>query len=177
MWDIFENFFSYPLYQNIIAATLTPLQKEVIIDTLLGDASIERDKPTHNSRIRYDQTYPNHESYLLSIYEIFKKLVGTPPKIHIRQPNKRTNKIYSSIAFKTLRVKELNYYKELFYTYDPLGKKRKIVPNNISTLLTTRALAYWKMDDGSISTFKSAHLNTYNFTYEGIKILQDTLLI
>ena len=54
----------------------------MIIGTLLGDASMERDKPSHNPRIRFDQTYPAHEAYLLSLYENFKELVGTPPKIH-----------------------------------------------------------------------------------------------
>jgi len=71
---------------------------------------MERDKPSHNPRIRFDQSYPVHEDYLLSLYDIFKELVGTPPKIHIRKPDKITNKIYQSIAFKTLRYPILNHY-------------------------------------------------------------------
>lgn len=43
---------------------LTCLQKDIIVGTLLGDSSIERDKPTHNTRIRFDQSYPGHKSYL-----------------------------------------------------------------------------------------------------------------
>ena len=46
---------------------------------------MERDKPTHNSRIRFDQSYPDpaqREKYLLSLYDIFKDIVGTPPKVH-----------------------------------------------------------------------------------------------
>jgi hypothetical protein len=108
---------------------LTSLQKDVLVGTLLGDACMERDKPTHNYRVRYDQTYPpllapsnlcsqprtfartlapllaashlcsqprkgkrrqekaregqrrpeGHKEYLLSLYEIFKDLTGTPP--------------------------------------------------------------------------------------------------
>lgn len=45
---------------------LTSLQKNVLVGTILGDASMERVKPTHNTRVRYDQTYPAHNSYLLS---------------------------------------------------------------------------------------------------------------
>jgi hypothetical protein len=45
---------------------------------MLGDASMERDKPTHNSRVRFDQTYHGHKEYLLSLYDIFKDLTGTP---------------------------------------------------------------------------------------------------
>ena len=103
---------------------------------------MERDKPSHNSRIRFDQTYPLHEYYLLSLYDIFKELVGTPPKIHTRKPDKRTNKIYQTIAFKTLRYPVLNQYYELFYKYDENNKRYKVVPNNIKELLNARALAY-----------------------------------
>ena len=46
---------------------LTQLQKEVIVGTLLGNASIERRKPTHNARILFEQFYPNHEAYPLSL--------------------------------------------------------------------------------------------------------------
>jgi hypothetical protein len=39
---------------------------------------MERDKPNHNPRVRYDQTYPGHKEYLLYLYGIFKDLTGTP---------------------------------------------------------------------------------------------------
>ena len=118
------------------------MQKDAIIGTLLGDASMERDKITHNPRIRFDQTYPLHEDYLMSLYNLFKDLVGTPPKIYTRKPDKRTNKIYQSIAFKTLRYPTLNYYYNLFYKYDENNKRYKVVPDNIKELLNARALAY-----------------------------------
>jgi len=103
---------------------------------------MERDKPTHNPRIRFDQTYPGHEEYLYSLYEIFKDLTGTPPKIHTRKPDKRTNKNYQTIAFKSLRKPFFNYYYDLFYKYDESGKRYKVVPNNIKELLNAKALAY-----------------------------------
>lgn len=57
---------------------LTGMQKEVLVGTLLGDASLERAKPTHNTRVRFDQSYPEHESYLQSIYTIFQNLTVGP---------------------------------------------------------------------------------------------------
>jgi len=57
---------------------------------------MERVKPTHNPRVRLDQTYPNHEEFLLSLYENFKELIGTPPKILERKPYKRYNKKYKT---------------------------------------------------------------------------------
>jgi LAGLIDADG DNA endonuclease family len=70
------------------SVVLTSLQKDVLVGTLLGDASLERDKPTHNPRVRFDQTFPEHEEYLISLYEIFQNLTGTPPKIQGRKPDK-----------------------------------------------------------------------------------------
>ena len=104
---------------------------------MLGDVSMEQDKPTHNSRVRFDQTYPGHKEYLLFLYDIFKDLTGTPPRIHTRKPDKRTNKVYQTIAFKSLRYTSLNYYYDLFYNYDETSKRSKLVPYNIKELLNT----------------------------------------
>ena len=106
---------------------------------------------------------------------IFKNLVGTPPKIHIRKPDKRTNKIYQTIAFKTLSHPILNHYYELFYKFDESNKRYKVVPNNIKELLNARALAYWIMDDGGIDSFKATHLYTNKFNINCINLLQVAL--
>lgn len=34
------------------------MQKEIIIGILLGDAFLERSKPSHNARLRIEQSYP-----------------------------------------------------------------------------------------------------------------------
>lgn len=47
---------------------LTSIQKDVVIGTLLGDSSIERAKPNHNSRIRFDQSFPEHATYLIYLF-------------------------------------------------------------------------------------------------------------
>jgi hypothetical protein len=155
---------------------LTSLQKDVLVGTILGDASMERVKPTQYTRVRIDQTYPAHNSYLLSLIDIFKNLTGTPPRIHTRKPDKRTNKIYQTIAFKSLRLPCLNYLYDLFYQYDESGKRHKVVPNNIKELLNARALAYWIMDDGNIDAFKATQINTDSFSLNDIHLLQFALM-
>ena len=87
--------------------------------TLLGDASLEHKKSSHNTRLRFDQSYPEHAPYLQSIYSIFQNLTGPlgMPKIHIRKPDKRTGKVYSSIDLKTRALEPLNYFYDIFYTY------------------------------------------------------------
>jgi hypothetical protein len=142
---------------------------------MLGDSCMERDKLTHNPRIRFYKTYPGHTEYLLSLYDIFKNLVGTEPKIHIRKPDIRTKKNYQTIAFKSLRYSFFNYYYDLFYKYDINNKRYKEVPDNIKELLNARALAYWIIDDGGIDVFKATHLNTDAFSLKDINLLVDAL--
>jgi hypothetical protein len=136
------------MFFNLYTILLTPFQKEVLVGTILGDASLERAKPTHNTRLRFDQTYPDHAPYLNELYNIFKILTGTGPKVHVRKPDKRTGKLYSTIAFKTLSQPSLNQFQELFYKN---GIKR--VPINIAELLTPIGLAFWNMDDGNITHY------------------------
>ena len=51
---------------------LNQIQKEILIGTILGDASLslERKKSTHNTRLRFDQTFPTHAPYLMYLYSI-----------------------------------------------------------------------------------------------------------
>jgi hypothetical protein len=126
---------------------LTSLQKDVLVGTMLGDACAERVKPTHNTRIRYDQSYPDHEGYLNHLYEVLKPLTASGPKIITRKADKRTGLAYQSIAFKTRMLPSLNYYHELFYSLTDATqvsgiKYKKLVPACIGDLLTPAALAY-----------------------------------
>jgi hypothetical protein len=45
--------------------SLSQIQKEILIGTILGDCSLERPKPSHNTRLRFDQTFPTHATYLM----------------------------------------------------------------------------------------------------------------
>lgn len=130
---------------------------------MLGDACLERNKPTHNARLRFDQTYPDHKEYIEFLYSIFSNLTGSKPKIHIRKPDIRTGVVYSSIAFKTRALPCITPYFDMFYNPTMLTKFNinshcsknkgegakmervkniKIVPKNIGEFLTARALAF-----------------------------------
>lgn len=128
---------------NKALVELNQFQIDIIVGCLLGDASMERYSPTANSRLRFDQTFPMHASYLTFIYSHFYHLTGAPPKVQFRKADKRTNKCYASMAFKTLALPCLNFYKELFYLNGV-----KIVPVDIANYLTPRSLSFWICDDG-----------------------------
>ena len=51
---------------------LTSIQKEALIGIILGDGFLERGKPTHNTRIRLEQSYPEKSEYLKSLYELLE---------------------------------------------------------------------------------------------------------
>ena len=149
---------------------LTSVQKEILVGTMLGDAFIERSKPTHNARVRFDQSFPNHASYLMKIYSYFYNLTGKGPTVIIRKPDKRTGKVYYQMQLKTLAFPCLNYYHNLFYK-----DGKKIIPKIIGELLTARSLAYWIKDDGGKSSSNQTILHTRSYTFEEVILLQKVL--
>ena len=114
---------------------LSIIQKEALIGIILGDGFIERNKPSHNARLRIEQSYPEKEKYLNSLYELLEPLTLMKPQILTRNDKKRgiTTK---SLYFRTLAMPCLNYYHELFYP-----DKKKIIPRNLEEFLTARGLA------------------------------------
>jgi hypothetical protein len=154
-----------------LAVSLTQVQKDVLVGTILGDASIERNKPTHNTRIRFEQTFPAHAHYLTTLYVHFLNLTGKCPIVTSRKADKRTGNIYSTISFKTLMFPCLNIFHDIFYK-----DGTKIVPLNIGELLSARALAYWIMDDGGKGSYGETILHTRSFTLDEVQLLQSALM-
>jgi hypothetical protein len=72
-------------------------------------------KPTYNTRLRIDHTYPEQKSYVFSLYTLFGDLIDMEPVIVVRKADPRTGKIYKSIYVRTLRFPCLNKYHSLFY--------------------------------------------------------------
>jgi len=135
---------------------------------MLGDLFAERTKPTHNTRLVFEQS-SRHESYLMYLYSIVKNMVNTPPKYPKRKPHYKIGLIYPSIAFKTLKFPCLNIFHELFY---PNGLK--VIPDNITDYFTDISLAFWIMDDG-LRDGGGLRLCTDSYLYYDILILVEML--
>lgn len=149
---------------------LTQVQKDILVGTILGDASIERNKPTHNTRVRFEQTFPAHAYYLTTIYIHFLNLTGKHPIVTSKKADKRTGNVYSTISFKTVAFPCLNMFQDMFYK-----DGTKIVPSNIGDMLNARALAYWIMDDGGKGTYGETILHTRSFKLQEVELLQKVL--
>lgn len=159
---------------------LTSIQKEIIVGTLLGDASMSSMKGTPVYAIKFEQSIKNinYINHLFKVFEAF--CTSSPAKRYIDKDQKR-----EAIYFKTLRHPSFIYYYNIFYknkelidkkTGLKLLKKTKVVPKNIHQLLTIKALAYWFMDDG---TYDTGHCNTksYVFSTQGFEKHECTRLL
>ena len=148
---------------------LNTIQKEILVGTLLGDATI-----SNALNVKFEQKLANKE-YVNHLYEIFEPYVGTPPRVRDRIGGGH------SIWFRTYRHIDFKFYYDLFYSKIRKTKnnnstdlRKKRVPKLIHKFLTPRALAYWFMDDGSLIHFRE-YFNTQSFSYEDIKILKKAL--
>jgi hypothetical protein len=166
---------------------LTAIQKEVLIGTLLGDASFSLSNGTPKYCLKFEQG-KQHEAYVYHLFHIFKPIVGTGPSertINRRKVQEGTEKPRFAVWFRTYQFTPLIFYYNLFYeqTFDPTNpkfviSKKKIVPKNIGKFLTPRAIAYWFMDDGSYEdqSNRTYLLNTQGFTVKESQMLCDILL-
>ena len=76
------------------------MQREVIVGTLLGDASIPLDRGKSKLRVQFAQTIASAD-YIQHLYDLFKDVVGTPPRVYnIRGGGTRD---YQFIRFQTFR--------------------------------------------------------------------------
>lgn len=149
------------LKDNLI---LSEYQKEVLIGLLLGDACLEKSKNSSGARLKVSQSLKQSE-FVEWLYKIFKNFVQTPPRL---KEKIRNDKRYIEVVFNTLTHKSFKSFYDLFY---PKGKK--VVPENIRSLLTSTAFAVWFMSDGSIKSkeCRGRILNTQSFIRPDIEQL------
>lgn len=154
--------------------TLTPIQREILIGTLLGDASmgLVRSKPVYS--IKFEQSIKNQE-YIVHLYDNFKEFTLKPYYIRLIKRNNLNHQDIMSIWFKTFVHPSFKFYYDIFYDFDIEKRKCvKKVPQIIHKLLTARSLAYWYMDDGNLEK-NGCSLSTNRFSYKDNKLLQKIL--
>jgi LAGLIDADG DNA endonuclease family len=137
--------------------------KQILIGNILGDVYMRRFSEKANTRIIFRQGSIN-ASYLLHLYNLYQEFVTTPPAVS-SITDKNTGKIRYNLSFATLALPCFNELYEAFYL-----EGKKIIPNNISDLLSEVSLAYWIMDDGSF-TGSGLKLHTNAFSLEELNLL------
>lgn len=144
--------------------SLSVVQQEVLIGTLLGDGRLECRSKSGSARLRVHQADSQRE-YLFWKFKIFHNLVTRKPW-QITWTGSQTGNVYSAWFFHTKTLSALRPLHQMFY---PSGKK--IIPKNIGNSLTPRALSTWFMDDGCM-TNNGAIINTQCFSKSEQDILR-----
>jgi len=146
---------------------LTPELEEILVGTLLGDATAEKRNANSNTRIHFKQS-TIHKAYVDHLYFYFKDYCNSKPLV-LSSFDNRANKMkeYSSIKFQTLSLPCFNKYREIFYNTEGV----KIIPSNLEEILTARGLAYWIQDDG-YKFNKGFYIATESFTLEEHNMLK-----
>lgn len=153
---------------------LNPIQKEVLVGTLLGDAclGIQYGKPKLS--VKFEQNITRAD-YIQHLYKIFENFVGTPPQVRdIRGGGAQDRQ---SMWFRTYGHPELKFYDGLFYPIDEHKLRKKRIPQNIHEFLTPRALAYWFMDDGTYYHPPKANNRTYRFSTQSFPLSDQQILV
>lgn len=146
--------------------TLSQLQRDVLIGTLLGDGGLRfrgNDCRLHIKHAIRQLSLVNYKRQIFTDIttmkvNVFSQAVG--------------EKIYQFAEFVTLTHSEFTRYYRLFYP-----SSRKIVPDIIGHLFVNPvSLAIWFMDDGS-ADYAGAQLATHNFTEAEVERLMETIKI
>lgn len=150
---------------------LSPLQKSVLLGTLLGDGSIEHAPPADSWGVAWGHTEEDAEytHWLLRATGD----VGNPNSVYTTTSGYGSTMIRAATQRSSLIRAAFNG----FYDYDA---KRKCVPEWVKDELDPIALAVWYMDDGSLSHHESqddrAHFAVNGFTSGECATLQLGLL-
>ena len=132
---------------------LSPLQRQVLVGTLLGSAHLRLH--TCSPKYRYVVLQSeDHKRYVYHLYDIFKDFTEEPPKLYCFKSKRFPGRSFVGWGFYTCFQSCFRFYAHQFYTLvadQQSGtlndlKTRKTVPKLIHKWLTPCAIAYWYMD-------------------------------
>lgn len=142
-----------------IAIQLSDFQKQVLLGTLLGDASLKMGKGSVNPAIQCTHSIKQKE-YCEYKTKIFENL-GAYCKYHKRNiPDKRNGILYEDYMLYIPANPELKYWYSCFYK-----NGKKVIPFELFEYFTEASLAFMFMDDGC-KTGKNYSIATICFTKE-----------
>ena len=126
--------------------TLNAIQKEIIVVTLLGDASMPLRKGNPLWSVQFVQTRARSD-YIWHLYDILKNFVGTPSRVQNLRGGQALALNYESTRFQTYSHPEFKFYYDLFYPahYKFYGRPEKTSASKYSPIIdceSTRLLVY-----------------------------------
>jgi hypothetical protein len=160
---------SRAIEQHKKTLTLSTEQRETLVGLLLGDGCLETRNRGQTYRLKVEQS-DDHAAYVQHLYSVFQSWVLSPPRS--RSHSDSQGKDHVSWTFQTVSHPAFRFYARQFYR-----ERQKRVPKLIHHWLTSRGLAYWFMDDGSIKSKESKGVlfNTQSFSTEDVSRLVQLL--
>lgn len=140
---------------------------EILIGAILGDAHLARLKTGARLEMMHSE---KQKEYLMWKYRELKRFtLSVPREVTIR--DSRSDSEYREWKYTGCIHEEITHLRGLFYR-----DNRKIVPEEIESLLSPLGLAVWFMDDGGRRNDSfGLFLNTLSFTRDEHDLLLDCL--
>jgi LAGLIDADG DNA endonuclease family len=133
---------------------LSQEQRDVLVGTILGDASLAKHGRFHRLHVKHKLA---HESLAMLKYDAFREFISMAPH---RFDQRLRGKRYPCVQFATRTNPVFTMWHSHFYS-----GRRKMVPIDISRLLTPQAVAVWLMDDGA-ADYAGVTFQTHSFRRE-----------
>jgi len=126
--------------------TLTKFQHQLLIGTVMGDASLQKGSANAHARLMMGHGVRQRD-YLQHKFEVLRCMYGPARKLKFYPSKRGAGYFVASKAYPFLTGLQSTFYVEDLRE----GKRfRKIIDRDVLGLLDDVALAYWFMDDGSL---------------------------
>lgn len=117
--------------------SLTPRMREVLVGLLLGDGHLETQNSGRTYRLKVEHSITQRD-YTEWLFQLFKPLCAQKELYEKEKYGKKY------VGFRTRSLGTFRFYAQHFYR-----NGKRVIPANISKLLTKTGIAIWYLDDGS----------------------------
>ena len=144
---------------------LSELQQAVLVGTLLGDGSIAKHGHHHRLFVKHKAAHAALAEWKRGMFADFT----TVPLHHFDQ--RLSGKLYPCVQFVTRTDPVFSEWRFRFYE-----DRRKIVPAEITSLVTPVSIAVWLMDDGTADR-AGVSFQTHSFALDEVERLASMLRV
>lgn len=152
-------------------------QTSVIHGLMLGDGHIAINKNIGDDTFKYTQTFGQFaEPFANCVYDIFREYCSDKGLYTYKVQSGKDSPLYQRWIVRTKTHDVFDEFDTMYYIYNKLGKRIKIVPLNIEDYLTPVALAFLVMSDGSFHKQKHiVKIYTNSFTKAEVQLLSNAI--
>jgi len=156
---------------------LSSYQTSVIHGLMLGDGHIAVNKNIGDPTYKYTQTFGQFaEPFANCVYDIFREYCSDKGLYTYKVQSGKDSPFYQRWIVRTKTHDVFDEFDTMYYIYNKLGKRIKIVPLDIEDYLTPVALAFLVMSDGCfIKTKHIIKISTNSFTKAEVQLLGNAI--